>query len=492
MSRVELATKIDNLFNDPPDLIDSHGDVLSNSKSTFMSICSLLLEADIKHNETVGLLLSKTPYYLLCILACIRMGISYVPLSKKFPLGRLEEIKEDANISFFIDDDKLETLFKRVDANRLPALPEAHTLNTNVPLYIIFTSGSTGRPKGVVISADAFSAYANRLITDYAPEVSSKDRVLQIAEFSFDPSLKDVIFFLYRKSALYFSNFDGDPFRLALDIQKFQINVICTVPANLHMLLHPAVIKRATFDSLHTLLIGGSLFNLTLYQKVCRVFSDKLIVNMYGPTEFTVSSHAKRLKKEEEQDCYQGHVSIGNIGSGMQALIIRDEEEQCDFIEGELYLHGDQMMEGYIQNRTYNRDCLKEIGGKLYYPTGDLAFRNQSGEFYITGRTGDTVKHRGYRINLADIDSYIRRLPDINEALCIATPDEQTDYKIICFYVSENPDHTNKIPLKEQLTNIMTDYQIPQEFIQLNAFPRNTNGKTSRKMLEDYYFKRKN
>lgn len=468
-------------------LFYSDGREFSDPYGTFNRLCTALQSLELKPGAVVGIRMPKGPEYFLCILACMAMGIAYVPLANSFPESRIQEIREDSGLCLILDagfvSDALAANYTgAVDWDALPSVPESD------PLYIIFTSGSTGRPKGVVISRRAFDRYASWLDT-YLSEVTDADRVLQITEFTFDISLIDVVLYIWKKTALYFTGFDGVIFKLAKEISDFKITTISTVPNNVNMLLEKFIAEKSDLSSLSTLMIGGARFSYGLYQKVGHYLHGKSIHNFYGPTEFTIYSHAKALTFDELRDCEDHNVSIGLPNTSVQAWIYADGEFLANGQRGELLLSGDQIMTEYINNREKTSSVLLQLEGQTYYRTGDLAYRNGHNEFFVVGRLDDTIKYRGYRINLLDVDSYTQRLPYIQDVTTIAVPDEIRENITVAYVILKN-EFKEKVTVKQvkqDLADVLVEYQIPEKVRFIESFPVNISGKVCKKQLAELY-----
>lgn len=483
---MRLQQLILDVMRKPPALFYSNGDKHRDTEKVYLKIRNALLKAHDKVRP-VGIRLAKDPEYFLCILACMELGIPYVPLKEDFPENRINEISEDANIGLYIDRKFLDTL---VEDESVTATISNSKLSDDMPLYIIFTSGSTGRPKGVVISRGAFCAYLNWLNQSF-PDINSQDRLLQVTEFTFDISLIDLVLYLTKKPSIYFTDFGGAIFKMAQEIAKYKITTINTVPNNINMLLSDFIVSKADFSSLRWMMIGGARLSYGLYKKVCKYFSDKSVSNFYGPTEFTIYSHFKKITFNEQEDCKDANVSIGIPNTDVHAEIYSNGHFCNAGESGELLLSGKQIMNNYINDPEKTDDAIIKIEGVPYYKTGDLSYKNECNEFFITGRLDDTIKYRGYRINLLDVDSYITKLPYVEDVTTIAVADEIKENITVSFLILKKTANKeiSASRIKQDLKDIIVDYQIPEKIRFVLKFPINTSGKVCKKQLLEEYKK---
>ena len=240
------------------------------------------------------------------------------------------------------------------------------------------------------------------------------------------------------------------------------------------------------YQCLKHLYIGGARFSYGLYQKCLKYLTPEVeIFNFYGPTEATVYCHVKKISYEENHDCFEGNVSIGSTLPAVDAHIVIDNKVAGPGEKGELYIGGNQLMREYINNPEQTNKALVQFEGKTYYRSGDLAFRSEANEFFIVGRADDTIKYRGFRINLLDIDSYVTRIPYVQDSVTISIPNEATENQTIGYIILKEPKSIKE--LKKDLGALLLDYQIPEKIIFVDKFPINVSGKVCKNTLKAQY-----
>lgn len=450
-------------------------------KAEYQAIKQYLLDHHKGPGACIALKLNKDYRYFLCILAALELGVTYIPMKHDYPQDRVAQIQEDSNFALLIDDQKIEELlsYKEAKVNTLAAVKGEDEA------YMIFTSGSTGKPKGVIIQRQALESFF-RFMGEAFPRINAQDKLLQVTEFTFDISLVDIALFLYRNVEVYFSNFNSNIFKLGYEVDTHRITVLNTVPNNLNMFLSGMVAERMDYHCLKHLFIAGSRFSWGLYQKCRSYFKPEVdVYNLYGPTEGTVYSHYKKLTYQEELDSVDGNISIGKPLPGFTAHVMVDGQIAPVGTRGELYISGVQIMKGYINNPEQTAKALVQFEGKTYYRTGDLAFRTGENDFFIVGRTDDTIKYRGFRINLLDIDSYITRIPYVQDSVTIAIPHEESETQTLGFIMLKDKKTVKE--LKDDLSKLLLDYQIPEKIIFVDKYPTNNSGKVCRKTLREQY-----
>jgi acyl-coenzyme A synthetase/AMP-(fatty) acid ligase len=97
----------------------------------------------------------------------------------------------------------------------------------------------------------------------------------------------------------------------------------------------------------------------------------------------------------------------------------------------------------------------------------------------------DTIKSRGFRINLLDIDSYIHRLAYVEDCATIAIPHEDFENQIIAHIKIKEDVSIEQI--KKDLLRLIPSYQIPEKILFVDTYPTNTSGKICKKSLKSTY-----
>lgn len=432
--------------------------------------------------ERVALRLTRDYRYLLCLLACMDTGVVFVPLRVEWPEARVRQIDGIVGFAATLDDESVQRIVSQGVGTGGAARP---ALASTDPLYCLFTSGTTGMPKGVVISRGAYESFL--AWTDgYFASIGPEDRILNSTDFTFDVSMAEVAIALTRRAQFFCSRFRDDLFTLLGELSELRITVAATVPNNLTMLLDERLMERADLSALRHALIAGSRFPVKLTRQFRRFLPHTHVHNCYGPTEATIYCLARELSGAEEDFVADDTVSVGTPLPGCTALIVDDELRRLHApARGELLIGGAQLMDGYLGNETATRAALVEIDGARYYRTGDIAFQDGTGQYFVTGRNDDTVKVSGQRVNLSDIDGYVQRLAFVRSCATIAIEDEMRGAILVLFVVASAP--MTKDGAYESLREVLPRHQMPHDIRFVENLPLNNSGKVSKRALGELY-----
>lgn len=410
--------------------------------------------------------------YLLTILACMKLKITYVPLGVTWPKDYIKNIKKRSKFSLIIDTNFFKKKFKI-----------KKKIYKNNCLYVMFTSGSTGEPKGCSISKSAYLNFLKWVSKNFS-SIDNKDNIFLNTNFTFDVSLMEIAILLINKNKFFLSDKD-DVFHLMNNIKKNKINILCIVPNSLDLLIDIEIKETNPLKNIKYLFVAGSQFYRSLYKKIKKInaFQNCKIFNCYGPTEATIYCAFKKINLNKEK-IINKNVSIGKPIDG-NILKIKDFKKNF-FIKsnniGELYISGKQLMTGYERKKD---NGLIYIDKKKYYPSGDIAKKIDK-NFYILGRKNDTIKTSGNRVNLTALDNSLLEYSEILQSKTIAINDKLRDKIIITFIVSKKKrlsDTKLKILSYKYLSKKLPKYYLPHRIIIIKKLPVSLSGKVDKNQL---------
>ena len=243
---------------------------------------------------------------------------------------------------------------------------------------------------------------------------------------------------------------------------------------------------RADLTSIRWALIAGSRFPASLRLQFTKYLPKASIYNCYGPTEATIYCLVCNLNDFGGTYFEKDTISVGKAIPGCIPLIIDEYGDPVEkFEEGELLIGGIQVMDCYVNNPTATDASIIEVDGIRYYKTGDLAFFNNEGEYFVTGRNDDTIKVSGQRVNLSDIDSYVQECDFVEFCATVAVEDKLRGSSIILFILPNRDIKKDEALIK--LRKVLPSHQVPQDIVFIKELPLNNSGKICKHTLKKTY-----
>ena len=453
------------------------------------------------YNEPILVFMEKSPEEVSALLGVVRSGNFYVAIDLDMPEARLNAIIDITKAKLMIVDRNTrekakslgfsgdicsyeETASKQTNSALL--LDISHKAKETDTIYLVFTSGSTGEPKGVVAS--------HRNVIDYIEglgmvlECDEKTVFGNQAPLYLDASLKDVYTTLKYGAATYFipKKLFMSPVKLIEYLNEHKINTICFVSSALTIFTKLSAFDFAKPENLKVIAFGGEVLPISHLKQWMKACPGARFINLYGATECTgMSSYYVVYDVEKLGNC----IPIGKPLPDTEIFLI-DEEGNIianphpsagGRYRGEICIGGTGLSSGYYKDdekTTAKFVNYTLTGGRsiLLYKTGDIGYFGEDGELYFAGRKDNQIKHRGYRIELEEIEACGGAFEGVDRGCCIYNPHKEV---IIFFY--EGRIEEGKV--KENFRNKLASYMVPGKIIRLDRLPCMAGGKIDRKAL---------
>ncbi|WP_455749893.1 amino acid adenylation domain-containing protein, partial [Nocardia tengchongensis] len=441
-------------------------------------------------SETVvALALSRGAELLTAIWACAKAGAAFLPIDPRHPLDRIDHMLTDSGAILglttsahrpqlpdsvgwlVLDDPAASSVRITLGGGRVRAMRSY----PDQPAWLIYTSGSTGTPKGVSVShrgiADLVRAQRELL------SLGEHCRVLQVASPSFDASAFE---------ALMAFGSGGTAVVAPPDVFGGEaLTELIATQGVTHLVITPSALATLDPDAVagvRVLAVAGEAIGPDL---VARWATGRTLINLYGPTEFTIWATASEPLVAGQP------VTIGAPIRGAGALVLDDRLRPVPMgVAGELYLAGGALARGY-HNRpglTANRfvaDPYGRPGGRLYR-TGDLVrwtgYLDEPMLEYL-GRTDFQVKVRGQRIELGEIDAALAAADGVEFAVTLGVPGPGGATALAAYLLPEPGRPIDLAELRAHAADRLPGYMVPSAFVVLDAIPLNAVGKLDRRAL---------
>jgi len=447
--------------------------------------------------RVVGLRLDGGADFATAVLAVWRAGGAYLPLDPRLPAERLAFLLADSGAVALVTRGTIEGAHLptvRLDADRASLAGESARPLPGEPLsamsgsaaYLIYTSGSTGRPKGVVVPHGALAVHARAFQQwlDLGPE----DRVLQLAAFSFDVSVDELVPTLLAGAALVpWRPETPEPAGLARLLRAREVTVANLPTALWHQAARAwAAAGGEPWGTLRWVLVGGEAMPPGAAELWGRTpFAAVPLVNGYGLTETVITSTLYRVPAETPE---RDSVPIGRplAGRSLHLLDARGDLVPPGAV-GEIHLGGEALARGYLGRpdltaAAFVPDPWGRPGSRLYR-TGDLArfhAGDGGGNLEFLGRRDQQVKVRGFRVEPAEVEAALLAHPRVAAAAVALRQGDGPEYGSLAAYVvSELP-----VPeLRAFLAGRLPAYLLPASWVSLPALPLTASGKIDRRAL---------
>lgn len=368
--------------------------------------------------------------------------------------------------------------FKSLLETNVSSLPpfKSESEETAVLLY---TGGTTGFPKGVPISKINLVENANG---QRSPSVAlippGEDVVMQGAP------LYHIFGHVQGLGAL----FQGDTLillpRFNLDgmldhIERYETTTLFGVPAMYRMILEHDRLDQYDLGSLRYCISAGDMLPLEVADKWQRQFGKPLYQG-YGTTEtcgaVSLTTTGQPFPKG----------AAGQIVPFQRVKLV--DPDTLDPVPpdkpGELLVSSEHMVTSYWNKPEESADCFVNLDGRLWYRTRDIVSINSDGWLFFLDRSGDIIKHKGYRVAASKIETVLQEHPTVIGSCVVGVPDQKVGERIKAFVVlKEDVRGVTAYDLMKWCRDKLAPYEVPQYIEFRDMLPKSKVGKLLRREM---------
>lgn len=475
------------------------------------SLAREIVRSGVSPGEAVGVLFEKSQWAIVSILAVIKAGACFAPLSPSNPLGRLESIASDAGIKTVLCSPRQASAFSNAKWHTILVSSDTAGLDVGAPpihvqgvspdslLYILSTSGTTGVPKifGVQHKSFATGAIARAPLLRRGAD----SRVLQFAPFPFDPSIEDILTTLMFGGCICVPSDEDITGDIGAFMKSARVDFANITPSVAHTL------NQHELPDLKILLLSGEAPDQPLVDKW-----DGLVklMNGYGPSECSVKCAI---------NCHLSRNDPQNIGysAGTSLWVVRPENHNRLTplgAVGELIIESPHLANGYLNRPEANADkfilsppWLRDFRGgqpTRLYKTGDLVRFLEDGSIVYIGRGDMQLKLHGQRLEGEEVRQRIQ--DSLYDAQLQVVVDiarfKGQESDILTAYLAEKREYQageiaidavrqkHLAGIKEHIIGhisaFLPKYMIPSVFLAVTSIPLTANGKLDRRALKAF------
>jgi malonyl-CoA/methylmalonyl-CoA synthetase len=401
-------------------------------------------------------------------LACVKLGVIFVPINILYRERELSHILTDAEPKVYITAAELPALL--AEAAGMPSELDSVPLTADSPAALVYTSGTTGVSKGAILTHQNF--YFNGAVLNAAWRITSKDRfLLALPLFHVHALANGIHCWLFSGCRMrLLERFEHE--KAAAEFLDFRPTLFFGVPTVYVRLLETAPDTAREIGRGMRLFVSGSA---PLPAQVLEQFRDLFghtILERYGMTEtFMIISNP-----------YDGERRPGSVGFPLPGITVRvadtEGRDAPDGEIGEVYLKGPNVFAGYWRREEATKNAF--LDG--WFKTGDLCVRSADGYHTLSGRKSDLIISGGFNIYPREIEEFLMEQPGVAEAAVAGEP-HPVRGEVPVAYVVPRDGGVDTVALEATCRANLASFKVPRRFEVVGKLPRNALGKVQKHLL---------
>jgi len=495
-------------------------------------MANVLKSLGVKKGDRVCIYLPMIPELAFSVLACARIGaihsVVFAGFSSNALATRIDDCKSSIiitsdgsfrgekilNLKKIVDDalemcksDQKVLLVKRtnesvninskrdfllddliIDADNFC---DAEIMDAEDPLFILYTSGSTGKPKGMVHTCGGYMVYTSFTFKNVF-QYDDGDIYWCTADIGWITGHSYILYGPLSNGATTIM-FEGIPSfpnysRFWQIVEKFGVNQFYTAPTAIRALAKQgsSFLKNCDLSSLKVLGTVGEPINEEAWQWYNKYVgrNNCPIVDTWWQTEtggILISSIPKVIP---DKPTFATKPFIG-----IQPILLDEKGDELKEFNtvGKLciqYPWPSIARTIWGDHKRYINTYFSAFENKYF--TGDGAFRDEEGNFRITGRVDDVIIVSGHNLGTAPIEDAINEHELVAESAIVGFPHEIKGNALYGF-ITLKQEHENLDDIKKEI-NILISKKIGPiaklDKIQMTSgLPKTRSGKIMRRIL---------
>jgi fatty-acyl-CoA synthase len=458
----------------------------------------------IEKGDRVAVMLYNCPEFLDLFLACSRLGAIFVPINFRVTARELDYFLKNCRPRLFVHGAaftpvvsalvltaylpplmvavqgntsaggrifQLENGVARFDGSRPFLTRSLGPADPEEPQVIMYTSGTTGRPKGAVLSHR--KTFFNCLNADIFFKLHTSDIMLIFLPLFHSGGLFIQAAPTFYKGATLVLHKKFDPEAVFRDIEQFRVTKFLGVPTVFRELLKVPVSRRGDLSSLRVCAGGGE----RLTQDLIEACADAGLAfrQIMGQTETSI------LLWASEKDPISKPGTVGRPVFHAEVMILDPQGRPAPPGQvGEIVVRGSIMMKEYWQDPVKTEETIKN--GFLH--TGDLAWMDEDGFFFLAGRAGDMYISGAENVYPAEIEKYLKTHPDILDAAVRGEPHDTWGECGHAFIIPRPGSLLTESDVLAYCNGALARYKRPARVSFRQEFPRTSLGKVRKADLD--------
>jgi acyl-CoA synthetase (AMP-forming)/AMP-acid ligase II len=336
-----------------------------------------------------------------------------------------------------------------------------------------YSSGTTGMPKGVMLSHRNLVVNVDQIIAGAGFERGEVAAAFLPFFHIYGMTVLMNLHLAGGGGLVTLPRFDLELFlRISQDKKSKRMWIV--PPVALALAKHPMV-DQFDLSSLEQVFTGAAPLGAALSNAVGTRLNC-ISLQGYGMTELSPVSHLSPIDA-----AIPGSSGLAAPNVSCRIVDIETGQDLDTGADGELWIKGPNVMQGYLNNAKATADTIVEDG---WLRTGDIAMIDADGQMFIVDRLKELIKYKGFQVAPAELEATIVSMDGITDAAVIGLPDPEAG-EIPMAFVVRTETGPDTAAIKAHLAKTLSSYKQVHRIDFVTEIPKSASGKILRRFLRD-------
>ncbi|TNH05638.1 long-chain-fatty-acid--CoA ligase FadD [Testudinibacter sp. TR-2022] len=343
--------------------------------------------------------------------------------------------------------------------------------------FLQYTGGTTGVAKGAMLSHKNILTnifQAKWIANDFVKDSLVREAIIALPLYhAFALIMNGLLFIELGLTGVLITN-PRDINGFVKELKRHPYVALTGVNTLFNALLNNENFRELDFSALKLSVAGGMSVNQSVAER-WHALTGSNIIEGYGMTECSPLVAACPPQSTEHN---------GNIGvpiPNTDIKIIKEDGTEAQLGErGELWVKGDQVMQGYWQRPEATAEVLQDG----WLATGDIVVMGEDKNLKIVDRKKDMIIVSGFNVYPNEIEDVVMLNYKVLEVVVIGVPDANTGEAVKVFVVKRDETLTAD-EIRKHCRAYLTGYKLPREIEFRDELPKSNIGKILRRVVRD-------
>ena len=439
--------------------------------------------------ERIAYLGLNHPDFIVFLMALARLGAIAVPLNMRLAPAELAAILENAGARLLLCDEAMRGAGAAAANMANVAIESATALSAtgpgddpkmrshqgvqgddDSPLLLVYTSGTTGKPKGALHTQANLLWNIQSAIA--AQDISVHDHLLNALPMFHVGGLCIQLLPVLAAGGTVTLHARFDPAAWISDVAARRPSLSLLVPATLKAILDHPLWPAANLSSLRFINTGSSTVPRSMIDAVHA--RGVPVSQVYGATE---TGPVSIVLRPEHAVAHAG--STGKPALHVEVRLVKaDGSDAATGETGEIWVRGKNVVAGYWN------DAQHPAFADGWFRSGDLAYRDAAGYYWVVGRSKDMIISGGENIFPAELENVLADCAQILESAVIGQDDAKWGEVALAVIVRKPDAAIDEVGVRQLFEGRLARFKHPRRVIFVDALPKTALGKVQKTVLK--------